>query len=276
VAKIPRVRLDQLLVERGLAATRSAARGLIMAGEVEVGGVVVDKAGAPIATDATLALRERPRFVSRAGEKLAHALDAFAIAVSGCRALDVGASTGGFVDCLLQRGVLEVVALDVGYGQLDQRLRTDSRVCVIERLNARYLTAEQLPYAADLLTADVSFISLEKVLPAVVATLAPAFDAIVLVKPQFETGRERVGKGGIVRDPTVHRDVLVRFTDFVAKAMGLDILGVVDSGLPGTGGNREFVVWFGRGRAKGLSLATVESAIDSLTTSTQGGTVADE
>jgi 23S rRNA (cytidine1920-2'-O)/16S rRNA (cytidine1409-2'-O)-methyltransferase len=276
VAKIPRVRLDQLLVERGLAATRSAARGLIMAGEVEVGGVVVDKAGAPIATNATLALRERPRFVSRAGEKLAHALDAFAIDVSGCRALDVGASTGGFVDCLLQRGALEVIALDVGYGQLDQRLRTDARVHVIERLNARYLTTDQLPYAADLLTADVSFISLEKVLPAVVATLAPAFDAIVLVKPQFEAGRERVGKGGIVRDPTVHRDVLVRFTDFVAKAMGLDILGVVDSGLPGTGGNREFVVWFGRGRAKGLSLATVESAIDSLTTSTQGGTVADE
>jgi 23S rRNA (cytidine1920-2'-O)/16S rRNA (cytidine1409-2'-O)-methyltransferase len=265
VAKSPRVRLDQLLVERDLATTRSLARALIMAGDVEVMGVVVDKAGAPVAADAEVRLRERPRFVSRAGEKLAHALDVFGLDVAGRRALDVGASTGGFVDCLLQRGAVEVVALDVGYGQLDQRVRVDGRVHVMERVNARYLTADQLPYAADLLTADVSFISLEKVLPAVVATLAPAFDAVVLVKPQFEAGRARVGKGGIVRDAAVHRDVLVRFTRFVASAMGLDVYGAVDSGLPGTGGNREFVVRFGRGGAKGLSLATLESAIDGLT-----------
>ena len=192
--------MDQLLVERELAATRSLARALIMAGEVEVAGVVVDKAGAAVAIDADLRLRERPRFVSRAGAKLAHALDALEVEVTGSRALDVGASTGGFVDCLLQRGALEVIALDVGYGQLDQKLRSDPRVHVMERVNARYLTADDVPYAADLLTADVSFISLEKVLPAVVATLAPAFTAVVLVKPQFEAGRERVGKGGIVRD----------------------------------------------------------------------------
>ena len=276
MAKNPRMRLDQLLVDRGLAATRSLARALIMAGEVEVGSVTVDKAGAAVPVSADVRLRERPRFVSRAGAKLAHALDSFAVDVAGRRTLDVGASTGGFVDCLLQRGAAEVVALDVGYGQLDQRLRVDPRVHVMERVNARHLTADQLPYEPDLLTADVSFISLEKVLPAIVATLAPAFDALVLVKPQFEAGRERVGKGGIVRDAAVHRDVVARFVDFIRRTMVLEVLGVVDSGLPGTSGNREFVVWFGRGGAKGLSLATLESAIDDLTLVSDGGMVPDD
>ena len=176
MTKPARPRLDQLLVDCGLAPTRSAARALVMAGLVEVGGKMIDKAGTPVPPDAELHVKERPRFVSRAGEKLAHALDVFALDIRGARALDVGASTGGFVDCLLQSGAAEVIALDVGYGQLDGRLRQDPRVHVLERINARYLLRQQLPYEADLLTVDVSFIGLEKILPSVLDCVAPQFD----------------------------------------------------------------------------------------------------
>ena len=264
MSKAPRTRLDQLLVDRGLAATRSAARGLVMAGLVEVEGSVVDKAGTPVRPDASLALKERPRFVSRAGEKLAHALDVFGLDVKGARALDVGASTGGFVDCLLQAGAAEIIALDVGYGQLDARLRTDPRVHVMERTNARYLQPADLPYPPDLLTADVSFISLRKILPAVVGSMATDFRAVLLVKPQFEAGRERVGRGGVVRDAEVHRAVLLEVLGFLVDELQVAVHGVADSGLPGVSGNVEFVVHASRGGDAGAALATLERRVDRL------------
>jgi 23S rRNA (cytidine1920-2'-O)/16S rRNA (cytidine1409-2'-O)-methyltransferase len=258
------MRLDQLLVARGLAESRSVARGLIMAGLVEVGGGVVDKAGTPTPEDAELRLKERPRFVSRAGEKLARALSDLQVDVSGVRALDVGASTGGFTDCLLQAGAEHVIALDVGYGQLDSRLRNDPRVTVMERVNARYLDCATLPYPPDFATADVSFISLEKVLPAVFACLAPDFRALLLVKPQFEAGPERVGRGGIVRDPAVHRDVILRNAAFLADGLGVQVHAVSRSGLPGVGGNIEFFILAGQGGGPGLSPANLEHKVDLL------------
>ncbi|MCZ7662052.1 MAG: TlyA family RNA methyltransferase [Thermoleophilia bacterium] len=259
-----KVRLDQLLVERRLVQSRNVAQGLIMAGRVRVGGKVVDKAGCQMSPDAVLEIVPGPRFVSRAGEKLAHALRVFSVDVTGVRALDVGASTGGFVDCLLQGGAAEVIALDVGYGQLDARLRDDPRVHVLERVNARYLEAGRLPYEPDFLTTDVSFISLEKVLPAVVACMTPVFRGVLLVKPQFEAGPERVGRGGIVRDRVVRADVLRRITRFLQEGLGLNIDGVAPSGLPGVGGNVEFVVVVRRGGAEGLSLATLEATIEDI------------
>jgi 23S rRNA (cytidine1920-2'-O)/16S rRNA (cytidine1409-2'-O)-methyltransferase len=262
VTGVPRARLDQVLVDRGFAPTRNAARGLIMAGLVEVGGVIVDKAGTPVKADAGIHVKSRPRFVSRAGDKLAHALEVFGLEVAGVRALDVGASTGGFVDCLLQSGADRVIALDVGYGQLDQRLREDPRVQVMERVNARYLEAASLPYAPDFLTVDVSFISLKKVLPAVVAALSPSFDGLLLVKPQFEAGPERVGKGGIVRSAEVRCDVLRDIARALTGPLGLEVMGVTGSGLPGVGGNKEFFFRVGRGRGAGLALDTLERCIE--------------
>lgn len=233
-----------------------------MAGRVRVSGRVVDKAGTLVGLDSAIAVSPGPRFVSRAGEKLAHALEAFSLNVVGVHALDVGASTGGFVDCLLQAGAAAVIALDVGYGQLDAGLRADARVHVLDRINARYLEPAQLPYVPDFLTTDVSFISLEKVLPAVTACMAPAFRGVLLVKPQFEAGPERVGKGGIVRDPGVRRDVLRNMARFVVDGLGLEIRGLAPSGLPGTRGNIEFVMMVERGGGTGLSLATLEGVID--------------
>lgn len=256
-----RMRLDQLLVERGLAQSRNAAQGLILAGCVLVGGGMVDKAGSQVPEDAEVSLKRRPRYVSRAGEKLARGLDVFELDVQGTRALDVGSSTGGFVDCLLQRGAAAVIAVDVGYGQLDARLRSDARVHVRERLNARYLTPADLPFAADFLTADVSFISLAKLLPAVVCCLAPAFTGVVLVKPQFEAGPKLVGKGGIVRDPAVHEDVLERVIGEIAGLPGVSVRGISDSGLPGRGGNREFVVWLDRGGGEGPAPDTLKRLV---------------
>jgi 23S rRNA (cytidine1920-2'-O)/16S rRNA (cytidine1409-2'-O)-methyltransferase len=264
VARVPRTRLDQLLLARGLAESRNTAQGLIMAGLVQVDGRVVDKAGTAVREDADLHVKERPRFVSRAGEKLAGALADLGVEVTGARALDLGASTGGFTDCLLQGGAARVIALDVGYGQLDSRLRRDERVTVLERVNARYLECSSLPYAPDLLTADVSFISLEKVLPAVTACMAPVFRALLLLKPQFEAGPERVGKGGIVRDRAVHREVILRIAAFLAQSLELELWGVTRSGLPGVGGNQEFFLYAGRGRAPGLSLANLEVVVDAI------------
>jgi 23S rRNA (cytidine1920-2'-O)/16S rRNA (cytidine1409-2'-O)-methyltransferase len=226
-------RLDVLLVERGLAESRAQAQAFVLAGLVQ--GYA--KPGAQVDEAAELELKRPPRFVSRGGEKLARALDAFAVDPAGVDCLDVGASTGGFTDVLLQRGANRVIALDVGYGQLHPRIRGDRRVTVIERTNARAL--ESLPFAPRLVTCDVSFISVRKALPPALALASPGWQAIVLVKPQFEAGRAEVGRGGVVRDPAAHRRVLREVAE-ASVAWGAEPAGVVDSGLPGPKGNREF------------------------------------
>jgi len=225
-------RLDVVLVERGLAESRAQAQALVLAGLV----FGHEKPGEQIEETAELTVERPPRFVSRGGEKLAHALDRLGISVEGASCLDVGASTGGFTDCLLQRGAARVIALDVGYGQLDPRLRADPRVLVIERANVRGLT--ELPYAPDLVTCDVSFISVRTALPPALALAAARWRAFVLVKPQFEAGRAEA-KRGVVRDPDVHRRVLREVAE-AALTWGGEVAGVVDSGLPGPKGNREF------------------------------------
>jgi 23S rRNA (cytidine1920-2'-O)/16S rRNA (cytidine1409-2'-O)-methyltransferase len=234
-------RLDALLVERGLVETRSRAQALVMAGRVHVDGTPVTKAGTPTAEDAAVEVVKPPRFVSRGGEKLETALAAFGVEPDGERCLDVGASTGGFTDCLLQHGAAEVVALDVGRGQLHERLRGDARVTVIDRTNARSLDCGALPYRPSLVTADVSFISLRLVLPAVLACAAEPWRALVLVKPQFEAGRADVRRG-VVRDQEVRRRVLHDFAEF-ATGSGWAVLGVCDSCVPGPAGNREYIVY---------------------------------
>jgi len=240
-------RLDVVLVERGLAASRERARALILAGQVRVDGVVVSKAGHPTAAGADVSLVEPDHpYVSRGGVKLAHALEVFHVDPAGRDALDVGASTGGFTDVLLRRGATRVVALDVGHGQLDWRLRSDPRVVVLERVNARTLTLNQLPDDArsfDLAVMDLSFISLRHVLPAIVPVLARGADVIVLVKPQFEAGREEVGKGGLVHDPGVHARV-VEEVAAAASALGLSRVATTESPITGTEGNREFFLHF--------------------------------
>ena len=234
-----RRRIDVLLVEKGLAKSREQARALILAGEVLVNESVVDKAGALVNEDAAIRLLEKPPFVSRGGIKLARALDQFGLDVTGLVALDVGASTGGFTDCLLQRGARRVYAVDVGYGQLDYRLRTDPRVVVMERRNARYPFS--LPEKVDLATVDISFISLEKVVPNVARWVKPGGVIVCLAKPQFEAGREQVGKGGLVKDPQIHARVLGRFISW-AIAQGFRIGGLTPSPILGASGNREFFV----------------------------------
>ena len=240
------VRLDRLLVDLGLAASRERAQRLILAGEVLVGDRGATKPGTMVAADAPLRLRRPPSdYVSRGGEKLAGALDAFGLEVAGQVALDVGASTGGFTDCLLRRGARRVFALDVGYGQLAWTLRQDARVTVLERINARRLQASMLAEAPDLATVDVSFISLALVLPAVAAALQPAGSVVALVKPQFEAGRGQVGKGGVVRDPTVRAAAVARIRD-EAQTLGLTVRGESDSVLAGPKGNREVFLWLAR------------------------------
>ena len=229
-----RKRLDVVLVERGLAESRAQAQALVLAGLVPG----FDKPGQQVADDVALEVERPPRFVSRGGEKLAHALDALGVDPAGKDCLDLGASTGGFTDCLLQAGAARVVALDVGYGQLHPTLRDDPRVVVLERVNARNL--DELPFAPELITCDVSFISATRVLPPALALAAPGCQALVLVKPQFEAGRADVPKG-VVRDPEVHRRVLRDFCA-IAEGWGVRVAGVVDSGHPGPKGNREFVV----------------------------------
>jgi 23S rRNA (cytidine1920-2'-O)/16S rRNA (cytidine1409-2'-O)-methyltransferase len=242
-AAMPKRRLDTLLAERGLFETRTRAAAAVMAGDVRVGDRPARKPGELVAPDAELAVAERPAFVSRGGVKLANGLDAFGIDPAGRRALDVGASTGGFTDCLLQRGAEAVIALDVAYGELHWTLRNDPRVTVVERRNARSLEPGELPWAPDLIVADVSFISLTKVLPAVLAAAAPRFDCLALVKPQFEVGRERVGKGGVVREAAERRAALVAVATHARDALGAAVLGFASSGLPGPAGNRESFVW---------------------------------
>lgn len=235
--KEARQRLDEALVARGLAETRSQARALIMAGAVRMGDRVLDKPGMP-APDGPLAVRGAGRFVSRGGEKLARALAVFQVAPMGLVCADLGASTGGFTDCLRRAGAARVYAVDVGYGQLHWKLRQDPRVVAIERTNARYLTA--LPEPVQLVVADLSFISLALLLPVIHRLLAPGGQAIVLVKPQFEAGRAAVGKGGVVRDPAVHRAVLERFVADAQHA-GFDVRGLTPSPLRGPAGNVEFL-----------------------------------
>lgn len=225
-------RLDVVMVERGLAESRAQAQALVLAGLV----AGYEKPGTQVDAEVPLELEQPPRFVSRGGEKLAHALDAFGVDPSGKDCLDVGASTGGFTDVLIQRGAARVIALDVGHGQLHPRIRGDERVTVLERTNARELT--ELPFAPSLVTADVSFISLRKALPAALRLAAPAWEAVVLVKPQFEALRGEAPKG-VVRDPAVQRRVLHEVVK-AAREWGAATLGVVDSGLPGPKGNCEF------------------------------------
>jgi len=260
-----RKRLDELLVERGLASSRSTARGLILAGQVKVDGQVKDKAGALVSTAAKITLKARPRYVSRAGEKLAGALATFGIDVSGVWALDIGASTGGFTDCLLQHGAEKVIALDVGRGQLDLKLRNDPRVFVIEGTNARYLEPEHLPFCPNFLTVDVSFISVRKILPAAVKCMQPAFDAVVLLKPQFEAGPRLVGKGGIVRSPKTHRAVILRIARFAKEIPGISVMGICRSVITGADGNVEFFVYLARGRGEGLDLDSLEKVAHEVT-----------
>jgi 23S rRNA (cytidine1920-2'-O)/16S rRNA (cytidine1409-2'-O)-methyltransferase len=235
-------RLDVLLVERGLAESRAQAQALVLAGRVKGHA----KAGAQVDDSAELELEAGPRFVSRGGEKLARALEVFEVDVAGKDCLDVGASTGGFTDCLLQAGAARVCALDVGYGQLHPKLRSDSRVTVLERTNVRDVACDRLPFAPTFVTCDVSFIGLRKALPPALACAAPGWRALVLVKPQFEAGPQDVGKGGVVRDPEVHRRVLAEVTASV-PSWGGRLLGVADSGLPGPKGNREFFVYLDAG-----------------------------
>ncbi len=248
-----RVRLDHLLSERGVFPSRTRAAASVLAGEVMLlpERRRAEKPGQLVSEDVEVELAETPRFASRGGVKLANALDALEISVTGRRALDVGASTGGFTDCLLQHGAEHVVALDVAYGQLDWRLRSDPRVTVIERHNARALTPDELPYAPDLIVIDVSFIAVAKVLEAVLACAAERFDCLALVKPQFEVGRHRVGKGGVVRDPVVRRSALVDVGE-AAVRLGASVLGFVSSGLPGPKGNQESFAWLGEGGRGGV------------------------
>jgi 23S rRNA (cytidine1920-2'-O)/16S rRNA (cytidine1409-2'-O)-methyltransferase len=247
-----RVRLDVLLTRRGLFPSRARAAASVMAGEVRLGdrGERAAKPGQLVDSAVAVAVDDRPRFASRGGLKLANALDATGLDPAGRRALDVGASTGGFTDCLLQRGASHVVAIDVAYGELAWALRTDDRVTVLERTNARELTPAQLPYRPDLVVADLSFIALAKVLPAVLACADERFDALALVKPQFEVGRERVGRGGVVRAPADRRAALVAVAT-EAERLGAAVLGFASSGLPGPKGNRETFVWLAEGGRAG-------------------------
>jgi 23S rRNA (cytidine1920-2'-O)/16S rRNA (cytidine1409-2'-O)-methyltransferase len=237
-------RLDTLLAERGLFASRSRAAASVMAGEVCVGEGRrrALKPGEMVDVESAISVDERPRFVSRGGVKLANALASSGVPVRGRRALDVGASTGGFTDCLLAAGALSVISLDVGYGELAWSLRTDPRVSVIERTNARSITPETLPYVPDVAVIDVSFISIGKVLPAILSCMAPTHDVLAMIKPQFEVGRERLGKGGVVRSAEDRRNALVA-VGLMAPGLGESVLGFYSSGLPGPKGNRETFVW---------------------------------
>ncbi len=238
-----KTRLDQLMVERGLAPSRSRAQAMVLAGEVFTGERRLDKPGTPV--DATLALEVRARtgaWVSRGAHKLVAGLAHFGIEAGGSIALDIGASTGGFTDVLLARGASKVYAVDVGWGQLHQRLRVDPRVIVLERTNARFLSAAEFPDPPTLLVCDASFISLTRVLPAALRLAAPEARLVALIKPQFEVGRGEVGKGGVVRDPALHEAVCARIQAWLAGEMGWAVLGTVPSPLTGPKGNREFLI----------------------------------
>jgi 23S rRNA (cytidine1920-2'-O)/16S rRNA (cytidine1409-2'-O)-methyltransferase len=246
-------RLDTLLVERGHYDSRTRAAAAVMAGEVSIGtdGRRAEKPGQLVAEHAELIVAEGPRYVSRGGIKLANALATFGIDPAGRRCMDVGASTGGFTDCLLQAAAAEVATVDVAYGELSWKLREDPRVTAIERVNARALEPGQLPFRPQLIAIDVSFISLRKVLPAVLACAAERFDCLAMVKPQFEVGRERVGSGGVVRDPADRRAALIAVGECARDELGAAVLGYASSGLPGPAGNRETFAWLAEGGRAG-------------------------
>jgi 23S rRNA (cytidine1920-2'-O)/16S rRNA (cytidine1409-2'-O)-methyltransferase len=241
------VRLDSLLADRGLFPSRTRAAAAVIAGHVHLGPgrARASKPGQLVASDVELDVEAPPPYVSRGGVKLANALDTLGVEVRGRRCLDVGASTGGFTDCLLQRGAAHVVALDVAYGELDWGIRSDDRVTVIERVNARALEPRLLPYAPSLIVIDVSFISLRKLLGAVLACADERFDCLAMVKPQFEVGREKVGKGGVVRDPEARAEAVERVAEF-GRSLGASVRGTASSGLPGPAGNLETFVWLAR------------------------------
>jgi 23S rRNA (cytidine1920-2'-O)/16S rRNA (cytidine1409-2'-O)-methyltransferase len=249
--KAEKRRADQLLVEQGLAETRAKAQALILAGVVSCAGRRIDKPGEQLAGDAALSVtRPDHPWVSRGGIKLARALDHFGIAVDGKTALDIGASTGGFTDVLLSRGARRVYAVDVGHGQLAWKLRQDPRVTVHERLNARYLSHAHIPEPVHLVICDASFIGLATVLPAALALTAEDTELVALVKPQFEAGREHVGKGGVVRDPVIHRQVCERAAAWVATQPGWTVVGIIESPVLGPQGNREFLLYARRGGSR--------------------------
>lgn len=253
-----KARIDAVLAERGLFPSRTAAAGAVRAGEVRIGrdGPVALRPSQLVEPEAPLIVDSGPRYVSRGGTKLENALDALGIDVAGRECLDVGASTGGFTDCLLQRGAARVAAADVAYGQIDVHLREDPRVTVIERLNARAMEPGDLPFAPSLATVDVSFISLTKVLPAVARCLAPGGEVLAMVKPQFELGRDRVGRG-VVRDAGDRREAILTVAA-AARELGLPVRGFASSGLPGPKGNRETFVWCG---GQGPEVDDLEAAI---------------
>ncbi len=250
-----KTRLDVLLVERGYFESRNKAAAAVLAGEVKfaLGGRRLDKPGQQVAADTELVVDEKLRYVSRGGVKLENALAVFPeVLVEGRRALDAGASTGGFTDLLLQRGAAHVIAVDVAYGELHMKLRSDERVTVIERTNVRDLTRADIEYAPDLLVADLSFISLEKVLPALLGLAAEEFDFLALVKPQFEVGKERIGKGGVVRE-RADRIAAVEAAARTAVEHGFSVQGGCSSGLPGPAGNRESFLWLAEGSRTGAA-----------------------
>jgi 23S rRNA (cytidine1920-2'-O)/16S rRNA (cytidine1409-2'-O)-methyltransferase len=266
-------RLDLVLVERGFALSRQQAQQLIRAGRVRSADRLLDKPGLEVLPDLVLEVRQPQRYVSRGGEKLEAALDAFPIVIAGRVCVDGGISTGGFTDCLLQRGAALVYGIDVGYGQTAWSLRSDPRVCLRERTNLRHLTAEQLygpdDRVADLAVADVSFISLGLVLPPLLGLLQPshehaALDLVVLVKPQFEVGRGRVGKGGVVRDPSAHRDAIAGVVA-AAEQLALQAAGLVASPITGPAGNHEYLLWLraggGAGQRPGVSQELIEARV---------------
>jgi len=241
--KTEKIRIDRLLVERGLVESRERGQALILAGQILVNGQKQDKAGALVPEDAELRiLGEVLPYVSRGGLKLAGALKEFEISVDGAVALDVGASTGGFTDCLLQNGAKKVFAVDVGYGQMAWKLRQDPRVVMIERVNIRAIEASLVPEPIDIAVIDVSFISLEKVVPSIIQFLTPGAELVALIKPQFEVGREQVGKGGIVRDEAARTAAVIRITEFIGSC-GFEVKGMIPSPITGQDGNVEFLIY---------------------------------
>jgi 23S rRNA (cytidine1920-2'-O)/16S rRNA (cytidine1409-2'-O)-methyltransferase len=262
-----KIRLDLLLVERGLAESRSLAQRLVMAGQVRVNGEMVLRAATTVTPDVRLEVEHGPRFVSRGGDKLEAALQTFDVDISGHTCADVGASTGGFTDCLIQHGAIKVYAIDVGQGILDWKLRQDSRVTVMEKTNARYL--ERLPQAVEIITIDVSFISLKVLLPVVKNWYSPAANIgqvsmgsmIALIKPQFEAGRQQVGRGkGVIRDPSIHRQVLLDILKY-ARLQGYVVRGLIRSPLTGPKGNAEFLTWL---ECAGEQIISIEVLVDAV------------
>ena len=243
---MPRERLDLALLKLGIVPSREQAKRLIMAGEVSVMGRRITQPGWLVNEHELIVVRERPKYVSRGGLKLEGALAHFGIDVAGMTAFDVGASTGGFTDCLLQRGAAKVFAFDVGTNQLAWKLRSDPRVVSREQFNLRHMRREDVGQEVDFLVADLSFISLTLVLPAVLQVLRPGGQALVLIKPQFELSREEVGKGGIVREPELHAKACARIEAFVRSQVDLEWRGMTESSIQGTDGNREFLAWFGK------------------------------